>query len=138
MVSTQKILPVLLLCGVCLPLIAQDYDNGNPFVSNNAESLQQRYQADLSTNPFDPIALNNLAVTRAEQGDIYAAEDMLQRASKLAPNNLEIQRNLTRVLQWQEVQSSEYIPPSRYALPEGFGEQGLPPPPPPLWNSASR
>lgn len=138
MVNALKTIALTLLLTSSGALLAQTYDSSNPFVVNDAESLQQRYQEDLSTNPFDPIALNNLAVARAEQGDIYAAEDMLQRATRLAPNNLEIKRNLTRVLQWQEVQSSEFVPPRGYEVPEGFGEQGLPPPPPPLWESARR
>ena len=118
------------------PLTAVGYDASNPFVGADPAAAEQRYQSRLDVNPFDPIALNNLAVTRAEQGDIYAAQDMLQRAVRLAPNNVEIQRNLKRVVQWQEVQSREFIPPARYALPAGFGEQGLPPAPPPLWQSA--
>ena len=138
MVSAHKLICVSLACLFAAPVLAQNYDSSNPFVGSNAASLEQRYQQDLDTNPFDPIALNNLAVTKAEQGDIYTAEDMLQRASRLAPNNLEIRRNLTRVLQWQEVQSSEFVPPAGYALPEGFGQQGLPPPPPPLWDTAQR
>ena len=138
MVNTHKFAFASLFFLFAVPLFAQTYDLTNPFVAGDAESLEKRYQQDLSSNPFDPIALNNLAVAKAEQGDIYAAEDMLQRASRLAPNNIEIQRNLTRVLQWQEVQSSEFVPPNRYALPVGFGEQGLPPPPPPLWDSAQR
>lgn len=133
MVAQRKLYVILLACIWCLPTLAQNASGDNPFVSGNTDALQQRYQEDLSTNPFDPIALNNLAVTRAEKGDVYAAQDMLERASRLAPNNLEIKRNLTRVLQWKEVQSSEFIPPTHYALPEGFGEQGLPPPPPRLW-----
>lgn len=129
---------LMLVCLWCLPLAAQQIDAGNPFVSGDTESLKQRYQTDLSINPFDPIALNNLAVTRAEVGDVYAAQDMLERASRLAPNNLQIKRNLTRVQQWKEVQASDFIPPTRYALPAGFGEQGLPPAPPPLWNRVTR
>jgi len=138
MVISKKLIGACLLGLVSAPLLAQSYNSTNPFVGSNAVGLEKRYQEDLSDNPFDPIALNNLAVTKAEQGDVYAAEEMLQRAARLAPTNIEIKRNLTRVLQWQEVQSNEFIPPTRYALPDGFGEQGLPPAPPPLWQSKTQ
>ena len=138
MVISKKLIGACVLGLASTSLFAQSYDSTNPFVGSNAAGLEKRYQEDLSNNPFDPIALNNLAVTRAEQGDVYAAEEMLQRAARLAPTNTEIKRNLNRVLQWQEVQSNEFVPPARYALPEGFGEQGLPPAPPPLWQSKTQ
>lgn len=133
MVSVRQTFLTLLLGALAVPVLAAGGYADNPFVGADAPQQQKHFQEQLDVNPFDPIALNNLAVAKAEQGDIYSAQDMLQRATRLAPNNVEIQRNLKRVLQWQEVQNSEYVPPAKYALPEGFGQQGLPPPPPPLW-----
>jgi tetratricopeptide (TPR) repeat protein len=56
----------------------------------------------LKQNPFDPVALNNLAVAKAAIGDYRAALDLLKRAERLAPNRQDIRENLSSLQSWME------------------------------------
>jgi len=109
--------------------------NERYFLGDDVKQTAARFEERLDVNPFDPVALNNLAVARAEQGEVYEAEELLRRAVKIAPEDPTLRQNLERVQRWQPVQSSDFAPPTRYQLPEGFDRQGLPPTPPPLWRS---
>lgn len=51
-------------------------------------------------NPFDPIALNNLAVVEAGRGRYQQASSLLQRAVKLAPARADIAANLASLQRW--------------------------------------
>lgn len=88
----------------------------------------------VNVNPFDPIALNNLAVAKTEAGEFHEALGLLERASRLAPQNSEIAANLARLRSWNQ----------NYAMDDGrvVGQTGqgstsryqnLPPEPPALW-----
>lgn len=90
----------------------------------------------VDTNPFDPIALNNLAVAKTEAGDFHTALDLLERAERLAPQNTEVAANLARLRSWNQ----------NYAMQDGstLGQAGmpadttfknLPPEPPQLWDT---
>jgi hypothetical protein len=54
----------------------------------------------LGDNPFDPVQLNNLAVARARNGDVYAALQLLDRAARLAPEQPIIEDNRKRLREW--------------------------------------
>ena len=92
------------------------------------------FERALEVNPFDPIALNNLAVAKAERGQFYEAMSMLERAAKLAPDNSEVIANLARLRGY--VQS--YATAGVDATPVAKSFAGnLPPVPPSLWGSVS-
>lgn len=84
-------------------------------------------------NPFDPIALNNLAVAEAARGRYQQASSLLQRAVKLAPARADIAANLSSLQRWLaqvEGQAALGMPPQPLQLP--YQETGLPEVPP-LW-----
>ncbi|NGY03754.1 tetratricopeptide repeat protein [Solimonas terrae] len=54
----------------------------------------------LGDNPFDPVQLNNLAVARSRDGDVYAALELLDRAARLAPDQAVILDNRTKLREW--------------------------------------
>lgn len=84
-------------------------------------------------NPFDPIALNNLAVTEAARGRYQQASSLLQRAVKLAPARADIAANLSNLQRWLaqvEGQAALGMQPQPLQLP--YQETGIPEVPP-LW-----
>ena len=84
-------------------------------------------------NPFDPIALNNLAVVEAGRGRYQQASSLLQRAVKLAPARADIAANLSNLQRWlaqAEGQAALGMAPQPLQLP--FQEAGVPDLPP-LW-----
>lgn len=123
----------------------ETYAPGSDYGAMGRESLSQgdsaaaefNFEKALEVNPFDPVALNNLAVARSEQGDYYAALDLLQRAAKLAPSNPEIAANAARLRAWVQTyamtpqQPSGVLPTAQET--EKAQERGVPPPPPALW-----
>ncbi|RCS59803.1 tetratricopeptide repeat protein [Parvibium lacunae] len=85
-------------------------------------------------NPFDPIALNNLAVARAAQGELQAAMQLLERAVKLAPNRADIANNLNNLRAWYEQGVPNFTARSvELDLPRA---EGALPPIPALWPQA--
>jgi tetratricopeptide (TPR) repeat protein len=86
-------------------------------------------------NPFDPIALNNLAVAEAARGRYQQASSLLQRAVKLAPARADIAANLSNLQRWlalAEGQAALGMPPQPLQLP--YPEMGVPDLPP-LWRT---
>ena len=84
-------------------------------------------------NPFDPIALNNLAVLEAGRGRYQQASSLLQRAVKLAPARADIALNLSNLQRWLaqvEGQAALGMAPQPLQLP--YQEAGVPEVPP-LW-----
>ena len=84
-------------------------------------------------NPFDPIALNNLAVLEASRGRYQQAASLLQRAVKLAPARADIAVNLANLQRWlaqAEGQAALGLSPQPLQLP--YQESGVPEVPP-LW-----
>ncbi|MBB85847.1 tetratricopeptide repeat protein [Abyssibacter sp.] len=99
------------------------------------EGAEQRFAEALEINPFDPVALNNLAAAKAEQGDYHTALELLERAERLAPQNVDIAANLARLRGWVNYYAgNELHPAARIAVPEARLTEGLPPPPPALWD----
>lgn len=95
-----------------------------------ADANQFRFERQLRVNPFDPAALNNLAVVKAGQGRYDDAMDLLQRAARLAPENAEIRANIGRLKAWKDTWGTR----DPLAEPELSVSQ-VPPDPPRLWNS---
>lgn len=89
-----------------------------------------RFERQLRVNPFDPAALNNLAVVKAEQGRYGDAMDLLQRASRLAPDNAVIRANVDRLQAWRDTLGER----DPLAEPDLTLSQ-VPPEPPRLWNA---
>lgn len=86
-------------------------------------------------NPFDPVALNNLAVNYAAQGDYQNALSLLERAMRIAPNRSDIVNNHANLRAWM-LQDAQYASGSRSSLaPLNFPRaEDSPPEPPPLWS----
>lgn len=95
-----------------------------------SEANQFRFERQLRVNPFDPAALNNLAVVKAGQGRYADAYDLLQRAARLAPQSEEIRANVGRLKGWMDTLGTR----DPLAEPELTLSQ-VPPEPPRLWNS---
>ena len=114
------------LIAVAAPAFAQDAAATAP-----ADGSQFRFERQLRVNPFDPAALNNLAVVKAEQGRYDDAMDLLQRAARLAPDNAVIRANVGRLKAWKDTWGTR----DPLAEPELSVSQ-VPPEPPRLWNSA--
>ncbi len=94
------------------------------------EANEFRFERQLRVNPFDPAALNNLAVVKAGQGRYEDASDLLERASRLAPQSEEIRANRGRLKAWMATMGAR----DPLAEPELTISQ-MPPEPPRLWNS---
>lgn len=92
------------------------------------------FERALEVNPFDAVALNNLAVAKAERGQFYEAMSLLERAAKLAPDNSEVIANLARLRGYVQSYATAGVEPSPVA--KSFAGN-LPPAPPPLWGSVS-
>jgi hypothetical protein len=78
-------------------------------------------------NPFDPIALNNLAVVEASRAHYQQALSLLQRAVKLAPARADIAANLGSLQRWlaqAEGQAAIGLAPQPLQLP--YQETGVP------------
>jgi tetratricopeptide (TPR) repeat protein len=86
------------------------------------------------TNPFDPVALNNLAVNYAASGDYQNAVALLERAQRIAPNRVDIVNNLANLKAWM-VQDSQFAVGTR-GTPQALNfprAEDTPPELPPLW-----
>jgi tetratricopeptide (TPR) repeat protein len=86
------------------------------------------------TNPFDPVALNNLAVNYAASGDYQNAVALLERAQRIAPNRVDIVNNLANLKAWM-VQDSQFAVGTR-GSPQALNfprAEDTPPELPPLW-----
>ncbi|MBA4255832.1 MAG: hypothetical protein C0445_08170 [Polaromonas sp.] len=89
--------------------------------------------AALAINPFDPIALNNMAIVEASRGRYQQASSLLQRAVKLAPARADIAANLSSLQRWLaqvEGQAALGMTPQPLQLP--YQESAIPDVPP-LW-----
>jgi tetratricopeptide (TPR) repeat protein len=85
-------------------------------------------------NPFDPVALNNLAVNYAATGDYQNAVALLERAQRIAPNRVDIVNNLANLKAWM-AQDSQFATGNR-GVPQALNfprAEDTPPELPPLW-----
>lgn len=107
-------------------------------------AAQADFDSALQINPFDPIALNNAAVAKSENGQTHEAVALLERANRLAPENAEIAANLSRLRSYASsyaLQGSDTGGPDSVietATASTAASSGLPPPPPPLWSPSVR
>lgn len=92
------------------------------------------FERALEVNPFDAVALNNLAVAKAERGQFYEAMSLLERAAKLAPDNSEVIANLARLRGYVQSYATAGVVPGPVAV-NNLAGSNLPPAPPPLWGS---
>lgn len=93
----------------------------------------QQIERQLGENPFDAVALNNLAVVKAQNGDVYPALGLLRRAAQLAPDVPAIQENFQALEKWVGKQKQKQIADGTVQTiieqPEPMAA------PPPLWQS---
>lgn len=90
-----------------------------------------------AVNPFDPIALNNLAVAEVNLGRYQQALTLLQRAARLAPARADIALNLSNLERWMELaaqQATMGLAPKALQMPR---PESAPPDLPPLWQSTA-
>lgn len=97
----------------------------------NTGQAELDFEKALDVNPFDPVALNNLAVAKAERGQFHEATALLERAAKLQPNNAEVVANLARLRGYVQGYAMAGV---SGAAPRSVNGP-LPPPPPSLWGS---
>lgn len=102
------------------------------------EQAAAQFEQALEVNPFDPVALNNLAVAKAEAGDYNQALALLERAARLAPEDRRIAANLSRLRGWLNSYAQAGMPAPDEAASDRGATAALPPPPPPLWDRSRR
>ncbi len=108
-------------------------DGRNSLAQGDAAAAEYSFSQALEVNPFDPIALNNLAVAKAERNQFYSALGLLERAAKLAPSNAEIAANLARM----RLYVAEVATVGRDPLGPLGRVDGLPPDAPALWDASA-
>jgi tetratricopeptide (TPR) repeat protein len=120
--------------------VTQDMIARQHLAQGQPDAAEQALQEALQVNPFDPAAINNLAVVRSEQGHYYEAIDLLERASRLSPDDPEIAANLARLRHWVQAygmsatDSQGVLPHPDDGTPT-LNQPSVPPPAPPLWNA---
>jgi Flp pilus assembly protein TadD len=114
-----------------IPIVAAAVWLALPLASATAaDAAQFRFERQLRVNPFDPAALNNLAVVKAGQGRYGDAKELLERAARLAPDSTEIEANLTRLRIWMDEAGEPRAPTG-----PGLDASPFPPEPPRLWDT---
>ncbi|HEY1076611.1 MAG TPA: hypothetical protein VGE51_07965 [Fontimonas sp.] len=83
----------------CAGALAQDSTLGL-LESGRLDSAMAQLEADLGENPYDAVALNNLAVARARSGEVFSALDLLDRAARLAAEQPTIAANRDALRDW--------------------------------------
>lgn len=68
--------------------------------SGQLDGAIMQLEQDLGANPYDAVALNNLAVARARGSEVFSALDLLDRAARLAPDNPMIDSNRSVLRDW--------------------------------------
>lgn len=103
----------------------------NPFTNRGERDGERSVSLPADANPFDPVWLNNHAIDMAEQGWLGVAEQLLQRALKIAPDDPVLSANLERLRHWHQIRSSDYRPVLGYELEQPAAGERLPEPPRP-------
>ena len=103
--------------------------------AGGADLMLRSLEDRLGGNPFDPVAMNNLAVVRLAENNPYAAAELLGRAFQLAPDNAVIADNNSRLAAWIEARAraEQRAAKARPGRVTDDGSQPFPPEPPPLW-----
>ena len=130
------VLASLLVAAPALAVDLQQYGRAYLAEGDSAAAVQS-YGELVRQNPFDPVALNNMAVAKAAAGDYQSALDMLQRAQRLAPQRLDIRDNLNQLQAWLQqnhtLALSNKLPPVRSNGNIGSSAATILPEPPALW-----
>ena len=126
-------LALLLGCSAASAVDLQQY--GRAYLAEgDSNAAVQSYGELVRQNPFDPVALNNMAVAKAAAGDYQSALEMLTRAARLAPQRLDIRENLTQLQGWLQQNHSIALTSTLPAARNSFaGAATILPEPPPLW-----
>ena len=122
---------VLLLAGLAQ---AQGGDNTSALLAQGrGDEAMRALEAQVGTNPFDSVAMNNLAAVKAARQDWNAAAALLVRAHRLAPDNAIIGTNLDRLNAWL-ARSTANDAKTQPAAGDQLSELAqIPPEPPALW-----
>lgn len=139
--AKQGLLTILLCAGSTVGFSAFAQQDDWDFLGrkNMAEGqlveAERNFMQALEVNPFDPVALNNLAVAKSEQGDFHSSMQLLERAARLAPHHPDIRGNHSRLRGWLHSYAGNELPAqARMGVPRTeLGTGGLPPEPPALW-----
>lgn len=89
-----------LLLAVSLPSPAADDATVSLLESGRLDGAILQLEQELGTNPYDAVALNNLAVARARSSEVFSALDLLDRAARLEPDNPMIDSNRSVLRDW--------------------------------------
>lgn len=120
------------------PFQQYDQDGRRLMAEGATDQAVMSFEEALRINPFDPVALNNLAAAKVESGDFHSALELLKRAARLAPQDTEIAANLSRLRGWLNSYSEAGMAaPGPQDLAQNQSGS-LPPPPPPLWEPVRR
>jgi len=103
--------------------------------AGGADVMLRTLEDRLGGNPFDPVAMNNLAVVRLAENNPYAAAELLGRAFQLAPDNAVIADNNHRLAGWIEARAraEQRAAAGKPGAVIDDGSQPFPPEPPPMW-----
>lgn len=97
----KSIVPVsFALSALLLGSPAQAADTLGLLEAGRLDSAMAALEMELGNNPYDPVALNNLAVARARSGEVFSAFDLLDRAARLTPGNAIIESNRDALRDW--------------------------------------
>ncbi len=141
-VMPRFLLPIsLLFCllgSLAQAVDLQQYGRAYLAEGNSAGAIQS-YTELVRQNPFDPVALNNMAIAKAAAGDYQSALDLLTRAARLAPQRADIRENLTQLQGWQQQTHSISLNPiNGKSAAARTSRAGILPEPPPLWQAQNR
>ncbi|MEN9868841.1 MAG: Tetratricopeptide repeat [Pseudomonadota bacterium] len=126
---------ILLMALASVSALAADLQQyGRAYLAEgNSAAAVQSYGELVRQNPFDPVALNNMAIAKAAAGDYQSALELLTRAARLAPQRSDIRENLTQLQSWQQQTHSITLNPVGQAGSTRPRNHALLPEPPPLW-----
>jgi len=112
--------------------------NGSAYLAEGDNVAAAKSYTDLlRLNPFDPVALNNLAVAKAAAGDYQAAVSLLTRSAKLAPDRTDIRENLVRMQRWMATYGGAGLASIERPRQRVVRSGAVLPEPPPLWGVAT-
>lgn len=127
--NRSALLASVALSALLLAMPARAADTLGLLEAGRLDSAIAVLELELGNNPYDPVALNNLAVARARGGEAFSALDLLDRASRLAAGNRIIESNRDALRDWiaRRIDAGN----RRVALQAGTGSAL--PAPPALW-----
>jgi Flp pilus assembly protein TadD len=101
MIRPVSIVLGLWLCAAsAFAATAQDGDTLHLLEAGRLDGAIAQLEQELGGNPYDAVALNNLAVARARNAEVFSAMDLLDRAVRLAPEHPVIVSNRDVLRDW--------------------------------------